>query len=162
MTGIIIFLIIAVCFYGYIYRNWKNKTKRTFKIVICVISLSFTVMLVFLNVASAGDLYENERARSLSGRMDAVLYDLSKNDYKYTIFNLQYDHDYEEEFEYIWERCEMYMARNRYELYRVAAENDTSYQEKADPWREKLYDLCNNPDYSENRQYGSYFLESVQ
>ena len=82
--------------------------------------------------------------------------------HKYAAFNLKYYHDYEEDFEYAWERCEMHMARNRYELYRGAAENDAAYQEKADFWLTKLKGLCSDPEYKENQMYGEYFLKSVQ
>ena len=73
------------------------------------------------------------------------------------------DHDYEEEFSYIWERCEMYMTRNYCALYKKAAEENETYKDKAAEWEQKLKEICENPAFpAQNARYGEYFQNSVR
>ena len=120
--GFIIFLAAIIAFYVYAGKKWKDETKRRFKIVVCGISLLCTVFLLLICISGAKDLYETEKDRSLSARMDSVEYVLRRGDYIGAITSMQVNHDYEEEFSYIWERCEMYMTRNYCALYKKAAE----------------------------------------
>ena len=122
--GFIIFLAAIIAFYVYAGKKWKDETKRRFKIVVCGISLLCTVFLLLICISGAKDLYETEKDRSLSARMDSVEYELRRGDYIGAITSMQVNHYYEEVFSYIWERCEMYMTRNYCALYKKAAEEN--------------------------------------
>lgn len=95
--GFIIFLAAIIAFYVYAGKKWKDETKRRFKIIVCGISLLCTVFLLLICISGAKDLYETEKDRSLSARMDSVEYELRRGDYIGAITSMQVNHDYEEE-----------------------------------------------------------------
>ncbi len=161
--GFIIFLAAIIAFYVYAGKKWKDETKRRFKIVVCGISLLCTVFLLLICISGAKDLYETEKDRSLSARMDSVEYELRRGDYIGAVTSMQVNHDYEEEFSYIWERCEMYMTRNYCALYKKAAEENEAYRDKAAEWEQKLKEICENSAFpAQNARYGEYFQNSVR
>lgn len=161
--GFLVFLALIIAFYFYVARNWKDETKRNVKIAVCVISLLCTVFLLMICGEAAKDLYENEKDRALSGRMDVVTYELRRGDYLGAVQSMQVWNDYEDAFEYVWERCEMYMTRNFCALYREAAKNNPAYEKQAAEWEQMLKEICENPAFpAQNARYGEYFQNSVR
>lgn len=161
--GFIIFLAAIIAFYVYAGKKWKDETKRRLQIATCGISLLCTVFLLLICISGAKDLYETEKERSISGRKDILEYGLRRGDYTDIVAIMQVNHDYEEEFSYIWERCEMYMTRNYCALYKKAAEENEAYRDKAAEWEQKLKEICENPAFpTQNARYGEYFQNSVR
>lgn len=79
-------------------------------------------------------------------------------------FWLDNDRDYEPEFDYLWERLQMYACRNRYRMYAAAEERESSGGEfagKARVWRQELIKLCTQPEYPENEAVAAFWLEEI-
>lgn len=78
--------------------------------------------------------------------------------------------NYEEEFEYVWERLCMYDTCQRYHLFSTAMERAGAegnegerrlYEERAQESAQKLKELCKTPAYEQNRPYAELYWEEA-
>lgn len=164
MTGLILALAGAGAFYCFIFRDWDYKKKLTFKLVLAYISLSGLVLCLFAVIISIRDVYREEKDRSLSERLSGAAYEISEGDYSGLAMRMALDGDYEPEFDYLWERLEMYECCNRYLVYKEAAgKTDASLEaaEYAAKYEGMLLSLCREPEYTENLPYAEYYLRQA-
>lgn len=159
MTGVLVILAGIAAFYVYVYRKFTDTQKLNFKIVAVYVSALLFLLVVSVVVASVKMAYENEQDRTVAVRMKDVEFDLSRGDLASLPQRMQSYKDYEADFEYIWERLEMYECSNRYLVYERAAQNtgDEQYQLMAQTYREQLLALC-NPEYGQNADYAAFYL----
>ncbi|MBQ7780842.1 MAG: hypothetical protein IJ405_02295 [Lachnospiraceae bacterium] len=161
MIGFLIVIAAIAAFYIYIYRHWDYKKKFNFKSVMIYISLGLLVLMIELVISFVMEAAEEERYNMLESRLDRVQYLEAYADYSQMQDILVLYDDYEPEFEYAWERVEMYANYNQYLIFRNAAENGLGeeYVAMAEKYREALLALCLEPDYPENIPYGEDFLK---
>lgn len=160
MTGLLACVVAAVVFYLFVYRYWDYKKKFTCKSVLIYLSLGVFVLVLISAIVTVGMVYENEQDKTLAKRMDRVQYHISRGDYSDLAGNMAYEADYEPEFEYVWERLEMYETCSRYLVFSVAAQNtgEPGYADMAAEYEKELIALCSHPEYAENADYGEYYL----
>lgn len=151
------FLLAAIgigAFYTCVYRKFSYKAKFYFKMVWIYLSLVIVAFSVTAVVYSVKEAYESELDKSLSKRINWVQHYVTDGEYNDLAGTMELYQDYEPEFEYLWERVEMYECCNRYLIF--AAEGDTK---EAEEYKNRLLSLAKNPDYRENAAYGKYFLK---
>lgn len=161
MIGFLIVIAAIAAFYIYIYRHWDYKKKFNFKSVMIYISLGLLVLMIELVISFVMEAAEEERYNMLESRLDRVQYLEAYADYSQMQDTMVVYGDYEPEFEYAWERVEMYANYNRYLIFREAAENGLGEEHvaMAEKYREALLALSLEPDYPENIPYGEDFLK---
>lgn len=160
MTGLLACVVAAVAFYLFVYRYWDYKKKFTCKSVLIYLSLGVFVLMLISAVTTVGMVYENEQDKTLAKRMDMVQFHISRGDYSDLAGNMAYEADYEPEFEYVWERLEMYETCGRYLVFSIAAPKteNPEYAGMAEKYEKELIALCSHPGYAENADYGEYYL----
>ena len=146
--GVIIFLIGLVMFYVKWYSKWDTYKKIAFKGVLVYLSLGFSVIALVIFAETVSQMYEEQKTNTLAYRLEQVQRDANRGDYSSLLEDLNWYNDYEPDFDYLWERVEMYECMNRYFVSGRTAE-----------YAERLCTLCRNPDYEVNRTYGDYFLK---
>lgn len=142
-------------------QNNDYYKRLTVKAVLLYFALAFTVLMVSFTVFSVTETIEKEQDKMLPERLEFVRYTADKNDYGWLVDYMVGDQDYEEEFEYIWERAIMHECSIRYRIY-VAAESEGlggEYAELAAEYEAKMKEYCGNPEYPQNEPYGQYFME---
>lgn len=161
----VLFLIVAalIAFYVYVYRTWDYKKKFNCKMALIYVSLGLFLLCLVIAVQTVGIVYEEEQSKTLAARTDRIQYEINRGDYSDLASSMQYDADYEPEFEYLWERLSMYECCNRYLIFTKAKERlpAEGYEEKAGEYKEMLSALCENPKYAENKAYGEYYLRQA-
>ncbi len=150
-------------FYIFIYRDFNDTKKFVFKSVCIYLSLIVTVFVVLITVWTVRDAVEEKKSDMLPTRLSYA--ERNADDYAWLVSEMKYERDFEPEFEYLWERAEMYESCYRYQIFAAAAENMPSeekiYAENAEKYREMLLSLCKAPDYEKNIPYGEYFLRQA-
>ena len=161
MMGFLIVIAAIVAFYIFIYMHWDYKKKFTCKSVMIYISLGILALVIWIVIVCVRDAAEEERYNMLETRLDRIRDLEGYADYSQMQDILVLYDDYEPEFEYAWERVEMYSNYNQYLIFRNAAENGLGeeYVAMAEKYRETLLTLCLEPDYPENIPYGEDFLK---
>ena len=147
-------------FYVLVYRHWKYKDKFTFKTISIYILAAATVLNLWGVIVQVADVADSERMKTLAYRLSRVEEISDRGEYVWLADDLGSDMDYEEEFEYLWERVSMYSACNRYLVFDAAAKAGLGeeYKQRADEYKELLFTIGENPEYSENIPYGKGFL----
>lgn len=148
-------------FYFFLYRGFTDSQKLNFKIVLVYVSGVCLLLAVLMMVFSVKEASEYEKERTVAARMQNVQHILSRGEFSSLASQMQYSASYEADFEYVWERLEMYECCNCYLMYAQAAQNtqDAAYEKAAEEYRQKLLLLCGDPEYTENRDHGAYYLE---
>lgn len=163
---IVIFLIFAatLAFYDYVYKHWNYRKKYTFKTVMIYVSLGMLVLNAGMLISYIRDAAEDEEYYMLQSRLNRVMALEAEADYGSMQDTMQLYYDYEPEFEYAWERLEMYAVYNRYQIFQKAAENELGelYVQKAEAYKEELLSSCLEPDYTVNIRYGEDFLRRAK
>lgn len=162
MWFVIGLLIVCAAFYVYIYRGWSFKGKLIFKSILLGITLFCTVLMVILLIWSVGNAFAAEKDKTLATRLETVEHGMSAGKYTDMAFWLNIDMDYEPEFDYMWERLQMYASYNQYLIFSAAEERDALADEfwgKAEYYKSEFIKLCQNPDCEENEDFGEYYLE---
>lgn len=161
MIGFLVVIAAIAAFYIYIYRHWDYKKKFNFKSVMIYISLGILVLMIELVISFVMEAAEEEEYNMLETRLDRIRAEEGYADYSRMQDTMVLYGDYETEFEYAWERVEMYANYNRYLIFREAAEKGLGeeYAAMAAKYREALLTLCLDPDYPENIPYGEDFLK---
>lgn len=160
MTGWIL-IALPIAFYYFIYRKWKSSRKLTFKIVtVCITSFFFLLALIAC-IGTIREAYDNERWHSVANRQRMITYSVNRGKYADVIDEMNLYQSYEPEFDALWERALMYESCNRYLVYDRACETDSKWNLKAEECEELLHNVCDNPKYEENREYGKYFLKKA-
>jgi hypothetical protein len=161
MIAVIFVIVGMIAFFLRIYSNWNYKQKFTFKSVCIYISLGVLLLMICSAFYTVGLVYENEQDRMLPSRLSSIRYTADRGEYMWLAEYMDYDKDYEPEFEYLWERLEMHDCCYAYLIYHTAAgrfPDNQKFAEQEQKYREKLISLCNSPCYQENAPYGEYFL----
>lgn len=156
--------LVCAAFYYFFYRRMGYKGRLIFKSVLLGVTLLGTAASVFVLIWSIRESFGLERDRTLAGRLSAVEYCANAARYTDMAFWLDNDRDYEPEFDYLWERLQMYACRNRYRMYAVAEESEScggEFAGKAKAWRQELIKLCMQPEYPENEAVAAFWLEEV-
>lgn len=163
MTGVIFMLAGIAAFYLLVYRKWNYSNKFTFKTISVYLLLGVTVIMLWAAVVTVSGVAENEQYKMLERRLTTAEDTARRRDYNWLIDFLRIDKDYEEEFEYLWERVTMYSACNRYLIFEAAdrAELGEAYGKKAQEYEELLRKIGENPSYEENVPYGKAFMEKA-
>lgn len=160
MTALLVIAAGIAAFYFYIYRGFTDSQKLNFKIVAVYVSALLLLLSVSMAFFSVKLAYENEQAGTVAMRMKNVQFYLSRGEFSSLAVNMRDTKSYEADFEYVWERLEMYECCNRYLVYEQAAQNTgkAEYAEAAAKYRDQLLSLCRNAEYPENNDYGAYYL----
>lgn len=163
MTGVIFMLAGVVAFYLLVYRKWDYKNKFTFKTISVYLLLGVTVIMLWASVITVSEVAENEQYKMQERRLATAENTARRRDYNWLIDFLRADKDYEEEFEYLWERVTMYSACNRYLIFEAAdrAGLGETYGKKAQEYEELLRETGGNPLHEENVPYGKAFMEKA-
>lgn len=163
---IVIFLILAatLAFYGYVYSHWNYRKKYTFKTVMIYVSLGMLVLNAGMLISYIRDAAEEEKYYMLQSRLNRVMTQEGEADYVSMQDTMMLYYDYEPEFEYAWERLEMYAVYNRYRIFQKAAKEELGelYAQKAEDYKEALLVSCSEPDYTVNIRYGEDFLKRAK
>lgn len=161
MIGFLVVIAAMAAFYIYIYRHWDYKKKFTFKSVMIYVSLGILVLMVWILIGFVKEAAEEERYNMLESRLDRVRDLEGYADYSRLQDTMILYGDYEPEFEYAWERVEMYANYNQYLIFARAAEAGLGegYETMAEKYKEALLSLCLEPDYPKNIPYGEDFLK---
>lgn len=162
MWFVIGFLIVCAAFYMYIYRGWSFKGKMVFKIILLGITLFCTVLMVILLIWSIGGTFASEKDKTLASRLNTVERDSNSGMYTDMAFWLDIDMDYEPEFDYMWERLQIYASYNQYVIFSAAEEREElaeAFAGKAEYYKGEFIRLCQNPLCAENEEFGKYYLE---
>lgn len=161
MIGLLLVAVACIAFYIYIYKNWDYKKKFVFKTIMIYLSLGILLLMVWLVVVFVKDAAEEEKADMIETRMERIRYLEGCADYFQMQDALKLYDDYEPEFEYAWERVQMYANCNRYLIFAAAEEAGLGeeYHLMAEKYKEALLSLGLYPDYQQNLPYGEYFLK---
>lgn len=159
--GIVIAVVGIAFFYFKVYQKWEYRARFGFKIVMIYLTLIGTFFGGGMAVWSVGDVLENEQSKLLASRLEFAKGTAEKNDYAWLAGFMEYDQDYEEEFEYLWERLVMYESSLQYRIYSAAddAGLGEEYAKGADKYEAMMVEYCTNPTYKENAPYGELFME---
>ena len=128
--------------------------------VIVTIQIIGTVLLFFVtSTLSIMDVMEVQGAKTVD-KMEDLSYEIESNNYTSMVNSMEFNRDYEPEFEYLWERCLMNTVSLRYKIYHAAAEKGagSEFDALAEEYRQMVEDYCENPVYPENEPYGDYFM----
>lgn len=164
MWFVIGLLIVCAAFYIYIYRGWSFKGKIIFKSILLGITLFCTVLMVILLIWSIGGTFASEKDKTLATRLNTVERDVNNGMYTDMAFWLDIDMDYEPEFDYLWERLQMYASYNQYVIFAAAQEREELADEfvgKAEYYKNEFIKLCQNPACAENEEFGEFYLEQT-
>ena len=163
MIGLIIFIALVAIFYFHVYRKWDYKKKFTCKTVLIYLSLMCTVLWASFLITTIADVVESEQDKMLVSRLERAQGSAWRGDYGWLADHMDLDGDYEEEFEYLWERLYMYNASRRYIIFQASSKAGLGeeYDEYAAMWEERLLKVCMQPEYEENIPYGQMFLEQA-
>lgn len=150
-------------FYSRVYVRWEYRKKFTFKLVLFYGQLVIVALNVWALVVQVEGVADDERYRTLAGRLQRAEFQADRGEYAELSTELSRNMDYEEEFDYLWERTMLYAAGNRYLIYQAAVEAGMgeAYVKKAEQYRELLLEKGNKTAYQENEFYGAYFLKKV-
>lgn len=161
MTALLVIAAGLAAFYFFIYRGFTDSQRLNFKLVAVYVSALLLLASIGMAVFSVKLAYENEQARTVAARMKLVQSYLSEGEFASLAETMQYSESYEADFEYVWERLEMYECCNRYLVYERAAQNtgEAEYVQAAAEYREQLLALCGNTEYPENNDYALYYLQ---
>ena len=171
MIGIILVVTACLLFYMH-FRKWSYKKKLAFKMLLANLLLLFTAFSVFAAVFSVKETAEYRKDSSLSNRLENTMY--FENDMERFAWYGGYMamcQNYEEDFEYIWERLCMYNESHRYRLFEAAmnraeaegrAEELRLYETRVQESGRRLERLCESHVYEENRPYAKIFLEQTR
>ena len=154
--------IVCFAFYQAVYRGWSFKGKLIFKIVLFCLTIFVTVLMVILLIWTIAGVFEEEKDKSLASRLTMVERDVADGSYTDMAFWMNLDMDYEPEFDYMWERLQMYASYNRYVVFKAAEEREAvagEFAGKAEYYKNEFIRLCENPTCSENEEFGEYYLE---
>ncbi len=161
---VIILLILIAMFYFNIYLKWEYKKKLTFKLVFTYLTSAVLILQFIILFGIIFKIYEEEKDRTLAERAARVELYLNRGDYSALAGHMELNGNYEPEFEYIWERMEIYECSHRYLVFASAEKNgrnDNAYAEYTLKYKNMLLSLCQDPDYQENTRYGEYCLKQA-
>ena len=163
MTGVIFMLAGIAAFYLLVYRKWNYSNQFTFKTISFYLLLGVTAIMLWAAVNTVSEVAENEQYKMPERRLATAEDTARRRDYIWLIDFLRIDKDYEEEFEYLWERVTMYSACNRYLIFEAAdrAGLGETYGKRAQEYEELLREIGGNPLYEENIPYGKAFMEKA-
>ena len=163
MTGVIFMLAGIAAFYLLVYRRWNYSNKFTFKTISVYLLLGVTAIMLWAAVITVSEVAENEQYKMPERRLATAEDTARRRDYIWLIDFLRIDKDYEEEFEYLWERVTMYSACNRYLIFEAAdrAGLGETYGKKAQEYEELLRETGGDPLYEENVPYRKAFMEKA-
>jgi len=155
-------VILCFAFYRAVYKGWSFKGKLIFKIVLLCLTVFFTVLMVIMVIWSVKGAFEEEKDKSLANRLMMTEREAADGSYTDMAFWLNNDMDYEPEFDYMWERLQMYASYNRYVVFSAAEERDAlagEFAGKAEYYKNEFIRLCENPVCPENEEFGKYYLK---
>ena len=155
-------IIVCYAFYRAVYKRWSFKGKLVFKIVLLCLTIFFTVLMVIMVIWSVKGAFEAEKEKSLANRLSMVERRSADGNYPDMAFWMNLDMDYEPEFDYMWERLQMYASYNRYVVFKAAEEREAvagEFAGKAEYYKKEFIRLCENPACPENEEFGEYYLE---
>ena len=157
-------LIICVVIYFFWDRRKKNPGSSVVrKTVWCVVLVLCTLISISAVKVSVEEITDNYEMESKAGRLQRASRERQIGDYGYLAETLTLYRDYEEEFEPDWEGASMYRYRWMYTMFRKASERmpgDEAMLARTKEYEQKLLDICENPTYEENREYGQYLLKA--
>ncbi len=148
MKVIIFVIVFAVMFYVKWFSKWDSYKKIAFKSVFVYLSLGVSLITLIIFVQTVSQVYEEQKFNTLAHRLELAQGDAGRGDYSSLLEDLSWHNDYEPDFDYLWERVEMYECMNRYFIYGRTQED-----------AKQLQTLCRNPDFEENQPYGEHFLK---
>ena len=161
---IIILLIGIAMFYFNIYVKWEYKKKLTFKLVFTYLTSAVLILQLIILCGIIFKIFAEEKDRTAGERYARAESYVNRGDYGTLAGVMEQNGNYEPEFEYIWERMEIYECSHRYLVFAAAEENgrnDSEYAEYTLKYKNMLLSLCKAPDYKENVKYGEYCLKQV-
>lgn len=164
IKGIIILLIGIAMFYFNVFIKWEYKKKLTFKLVFTYLTSAVFVLQLIILCGIIFNIFEEEKDRTSTERYARAESYINRGDYSSLAGLMEGNNNFEPEFEFIWERMEIYECSHRYLVF-VSAEkngrNDSEYAEYTLKYKNMLLSLCKEPDYKENVKYGEYCLKQV-
>lgn len=163
MMGLIFTLAGIAVFYFLVYRKWDYKNKFTFKTISIYLLLGVTVLSLWIVIGTVADVAEDEQYKMLEHRLSEAEDKARRGDYNWMADSMYLNMDYEEEFEYLWERLTMYSACNRYLIFDAAsrAELGEAFEKKAQEYETLLRKTASSPLYEKNVSYGMEFLNKA-
>ena len=160
MEGLIIIVMIILAFRRWVYSKQDENIKLAIKAGLVYISGIFLLFMLWATFSTIEDVYDEEQSRTLAHRLDRVDYAFTRGSIDSLRDYMKWDKNYEDEFEYAWERMEMYECSNYYLVYEKAAERlGGEYTGKAEEYENFLKKMCMDPDYPQNTSYAEYFLQ---
>ncbi|MGN0401765.1 MAG: hypothetical protein ACI4HQ_05840 [Acetatifactor sp.] len=170
MIGFVFVGIVGILIYLK-YRKWSFKKKFGFQMVLVNLMLPVTAFMVFAAVFSVREAAENVRDNALSTRLEQTqFYENHTGEYYRCGNYLMLEQDYEQEFEYLWERLCMYETSHRYRVFSKAveqldreenADERQKLESMAERYGEQLRAFCKVPVYAQNLPYADYYLEQA-
>lgn len=163
--GFLFILIIGIVwFYFKIYGKWGYYGKFICKAIILSYVLLHTVLFMIGTVSLIPKVYEEQKENAVSRRLEKVKQTMNKGNYCDVAAEMYLYDNYEPEFEFVWERLQMYACYEQYLVFKEAAVREPDNQDYAnglERYETILYDVCQKPEYKENIVYGEYYLQEA-
>lgn len=135
----------------------EKKCKLLLKFV--RFEFAITCILLIISIFIVGHAVSGASGDPMSVRMEKLDFEIENVLYHSLASSMMRNKDYEEAYEYLWERCVMNQYMFRYRVYQSAVDRGLSeYEEQAKYYGEKLEQYCKNPTYPENAPYAKHFL----
>lgn len=161
---IVIVAVLAWLFYKKFYTKWSYYGKFIFKaVLLCLTAVPLMVMLVGA-ITMIPDVYEGEKDKQVPARLESMEGTMNDGRYYEVADRMELFRNYEEEFDYVWERLQMYACYNHYVMYERALEREPenkAYAEELEQYKTRLYELCRNPEFAENDLYAEHYIEEA-
>lgn len=153
-----------ISFFRKKYTKFDDNGKIVSKAIMIYFGLAITALSVFATVSFVLDAAEEIKNKQLPSRIRFIEYSAKEHDYKWMADLMEFDMDYEEEFECYWERVIMHEVTMRYRIYAAAAERGMGekYEIKAKEYDDQMEKYCREPSYSQNIPYAEYFRELAE
>lgn len=157
-----IFFIVIVAGICYLIHSLDFMKKLAAKIVLVYLMLGWLALCIWTVAFSVQEVYGGGYDRTMEERLRQVERNLSNGRIDEAMTEMYYDKSYEEEFDYAWERGTMYQLYNRYQLFSRAAGTDPMYAREAEDYRQRLLQICESSDCSENALYVEFYRRELE
>ena len=137
-----------------------EERRCKFLLSIVRFELVITCILLIISIFVVGHVVSTAGGNPMSVRMEKLDFDVENVLYHSLASSMMRNQDYEDAFEYLWERCVMNQYMFRYRVYQAAVDRGlTEYEEQAEHYGNLTRKYCENPVYPENIPYAKHFLK---
>lgn len=170
--GFLFFLFICAGLF-WVFWKWleqQSYIKRlTAKIILVYITGFVAVVMVLGLIAAIGGVFTSTNEGSLAYRQTEVAKYMEEGDYYYAEMTMRLGDDFEECFDYAWERVAMYREYNQLALFHAAGGNPDLTQEQkelfamhAEVCAERLHRICEESTIADNEPYREFYLRRLE